>query len=444
MKKYCIVGCGNRGIGMFGLALAEKYKDVAEITGLCDNNKSRLNYAQKRLGAGIPVFTEFDEMLKNVKCDTVIIASQDNTHHGYIVKALYAGKDVITEKPMTVDDIKCREILKAEKETGRKVQVTFNYRFVPYVMKIKELLESGIIGKIHSVDFHWYLDTVHGADYYRRWHRRKENSGGLLVHKSTHHFDVINWWLQQEPEQVFAYGNRNYYGDNNAFRGERCLTCKNSSSCHFYMDIRKDPWLKEVYLDNEKEDHYFRDRCIYDPEIDIEDTMSVLVRYQGGALLTYSLVTYAPVEGWQIGINGSKGRLEAFLADAFVSEETPNYSQRESAEYRKAVDWRFSQENCGDLELTKDEIRVFPIFGGVQSFSVDRLDGKHGGGDDRLRDMLFLPDRADTKGVMAGTHAGAMSILIGTAANYSMANNSPISIKDLIEDTLSHEIKLRK
>lgn len=444
MKKYCIVGCGNRGIGMFGLAIAEKYKDVAEITGLCDYNKSRLNYAQKRLGAGIPIFTEFDEMLKNVKCDTVIIASQDNTHHGYIIKALYRGKDVITEKPMTVDDEKCREILKAEKETGRKVQVTFNYRFVPYVMKIKELLDSGIIGKIHSIDFHWYLDTVHGADYYRRWHRRKENSGGLLVHKSTHHFDVINWWIGQEPEQVFAYGNRSFYGDNGTIRGERCLSCEISPSCPFYLDINKDIWLREVYLDNEKDDNYYRDRCVFDPEIDIEDTMSVLVRYKGGVLLNYSLLSYAPLEGWQIGINGSKGRLEAFLADAFVFRETSNYSQRESTKYRKALDWRFAQGNSSDMELSKDEIRVFPLFGGVQTFSVERSDGGHGGGDDRLRDMLFLPGRVDTRGVMAGSHAGAMSILIGTAANYSMVNNCPVSVKDLMEGTLSQELKLRK
>ena len=444
MKKYCIVGTGNRGIGMYGLALVEKYREVAEITGLCDNNSGRLNYARKKLGESIPVFTDFDEMLEKVECDTVIVCSKDCTHHEYIVKALRGGKDVITEKPMTVDDVKCREILEAERETGRKVQVTFNYRFVPYVVRIKELLDSGMIGKIQSVDFHWYLDTVHGADYYRRWHRRKENSGGLQIHKSTHHFDIVNWWVGQDPQQVFAYGSRNFYGDKGAIRGERCLTCRNSSACPFYMDISKSVGLKELYLDNEKFDGYFRDRCVFDPEINIEDTMSVLVKYTGGAQLTYSLVSYAPVEGWQLTVSGSKGRLEAFHGDAFVPTETPNYAQRETNEYRKSIDWRFAQGDGADEALTKEMIKVFPLFGGVQTFTVDKSAGEHGGGDDRLRDMLFLPGQTDDMGIMAGTHAGAMSILIGTAANYSMTNNCPIAIKDLMEGTLPRDIKLSK
>lgn len=441
MKKYCIVGTGIRGIGMFGLALVEKYKEVAEITGLCDSNAGRLKYAQKRLGERIPAFTDFDEMLKKVECDSVIVASNDSTHHEYIVKALYSGRDVIAEKPMTTDDEKCREILKAEKETGKKVQVTFNLRFIPYVTRIKQLLDSGIIGKIHSVDLHWYLDTVHGADYYRRWHRRKENSGGLLIHKSTHHFDAANWWIGQDPQQVFAYGSRNFYGDKGTMSGDRCSSCKNSSSCQFYMDMSGHAWSKELYLDNERYDGYLRDRCIFDPEINIEDTMSLLVRYEGGVQMTYSLVSYAAVEGWQVAINGSKGRLEAFLADTMVPQETPNFLQR--GEVRKSIDWRFAQGNGEDEVLTKNEIKVFPLFGGVQTFSVDKSVGTHGGADDRLRDMLFVPGQVDTMGIMAGSHAGAMSVLIGTAANYSMANNCPVSIMDLMEGTLPHDIKLK-
>ena len=99
----------------------------------------------------------------------------DRFHHEYIIRSLEAGCDVITEKPMTIDDVRCRAILEAEKRTGRRVIVTFNYRFAPYVTRVKELLREGVIGKVLSVDFEWILDTRHGADYFRRWHRRKEN-----------------------------------------------------------------------------------------------------------------------------------------------------------------------------------------------------------------------------------------------------------------------------
>ena len=78
--------------------------------------------------------------------------------------------------------------------------MTFNYRYSPPRTQVKDLLMSGVIGDILSVDFHWMLDTHHGADYFRRWHRNKQNSGGLMVHKATHHFDLVNWWLSSVPE----------------------------------------------------------------------------------------------------------------------------------------------------------------------------------------------------------------------------------------------------
>lgn len=434
MKNYCIVGTGNRGIGMFGLEMVKKYKEYTKITGLCDNNHGRLMYAQERLGTDIPVFDDFDRMLDEVLCDVVIVCSKDSTHHEYIINALNRGKDVITEKPMTIDDLKCRQILEAERKSAGKVSVTFNYRFIPYVKKVKELLESKVIGDVHSVEFQWYLDTVHGADYYRRWHRRKENSGGLFVHKATHHFDLINWWLGQEPAQVYANGSRNYYGDKGSFRGERCLGCQYSDKCEYYMEMGKDLWLKEIYLQNEKDDGYYRDRCIYDPEVNIEDTMSALVKYTGGTQLTYNLCSYSPFEGWRAVFTGSKGRMEAFYPEAFTGRETLNYSQRESTDFRKPIDWRFIKDNEEQVELTRDEVRIYPLFGGVETVTVDRALGGHGGGDDQLRDLLFLPDAKDTKGMLSGTRAGAMSILIGVAANHSMVSNKPVLIEDLLKE----------
>ncbi|MBJ8193096.1 Gfo/Idh/MocA family oxidoreductase, partial [Bacillus cereus] len=88
--------------------------------------------------------------------------------------------------------------------TGRKLRVTFNYRYAPHNTKIRELIMDGTLGEVLSVNFEWLLNTQHGADYFRRWHRDKRNSGGLLVHKSTHHFDLMNFWLGSKPETVYA------------------------------------------------------------------------------------------------------------------------------------------------------------------------------------------------------------------------------------------------
>ena len=290
IKNYCIVGTGSRAIEMFAKDIVSEYKDVARLTGLCDINPGRLEWAINELGVDIPCFTNFDNMLDSVPCDVVIVLTSDATHDEFIIRAMKRGKDVITEKPMTTDEHKCRSILNAEKETGRDIKVTFNSRYAPFKAKIKELLQNKIVGDIHSVEFRFFLDTVHGADYFRRWHREKKNSGGLLVHKSTHHFDMINWWLDLEPQEVAAMGSRQYYvPSRQPNHGERCLDCSIQDECNFYLDISSLGTLKGAYLNNEKYDGYFRDQCIFSEKIDIEDTMSVLVRYPKGIQLTYGL-----------------------------------------------------------------------------------------------------------------------------------------------------------
>ena len=307
-KRYAQVGVGDRSF-MYSFAVAEQYRDTSELVALCDNNLGRLR-TRADWAAGrdleVPVYldTEFDRMIAETKPDTVIVTSKDATHDQYICRAMELGCDVITEKPMTTDEHKAQRIIDTQKRTGRKCTVTFNYRYSPPRTQMKDLLMSGIIGNIVSVDFHWVLDTRHGADYFRRWHRNKANSGGLLVHKATHHFDLINWWLSDVPERVYAEGARNFYRPETAERygftqrGERCLDCPESEKCPFYLDLRAYPRLVETYLNNEQFDGYFRDRCVFSGDIDIEDTMHLAVRYRGGATMSYSLHAFMPWEGY--------------------------------------------------------------------------------------------------------------------------------------------------
>lgn len=434
-KNYCIVGTGQRSIGMYAKDLVHQYTDVAKLTGLCDPNPGRLEWAKSELGIEIPCFTDFDKMLDTVPCDSVIVTTIDSVHDEFIIKAMQRGKDVITEKPITINEEKMRRIIAAEKETGRDVKVTFNCRYIPYTVKIKEMLSSGIVGDIHSVEFKWSLDTVHGADYFRRWHRKKENSGGLLVHKSTHHFDMINWWLDMEPQEVSAMGSRHYYKpEQKPGHGERCLTCSITDECEFYLDINSGQ-LKEAYSNHERHDNYYRDRCIFSEEIDIEDTMSVLVRYPKGVQLTYALTAATSVEGWQIAFNGSKGRLEAFEPGAFITKENQtSYHDRSKTDVRRRLDWRMLETTGNHSELESNQIRFYPIFGGVTTVEIPHAEGGHGGGDSRLKNHLFRPGDPDPLQQSAGVRAGAMSMLIGAAANRSMAEKRFVTIKELLEE----------
>ena len=403
MKTYVLVGAGNRALSMFAMPLFGEVKDYGSLVGIYDTNISRARIVSEE-GEGVPVFDDFDSMMKVCRPDAVIVATVDCYHHEYIIKALEYGADAITEKPMTIDAEKCRAILEAEKRTGKRVSVTFNCRFIPYIVRVKELLKENVVGDILSIDMEWLLDTSHGADYFRRWHRNMEKSGGLLVHKSTHHFDMINWWLDEEPKEVFAFGTRSFYGPVRQNRGERCLTCEYKNTCEFYWDIHTDQRKKRLYLNTEGVDGYFRDRCVFADDIDIYDTMSVNVQYEKGALLTYSLIAHSPYEGWKASISGTKGRLE-------VEDTSSGIDAAESVQH----------------------IKLFNRKGEKTILNMKKLTDGHGGGDERLRRMLFVGDVEDPLGQQADSKAGSMSILIGIAANIAINEKRAVLIKDLLQ-----------
>ena len=147
--------------------------------GLCDSNAGRIEVARERSAknsAPVPpgfLAADFSRMLAETKPEVVIVTTVDAFHHDYIVRAMEAGCDVITEKPMTTNADACRQILAARQRTGKKCRVTFNYRYSPPRAQVKDLLMSGEIGDVLSVDFHWLLNTHHGADYFRRWHSQQ-------------------------------------------------------------------------------------------------------------------------------------------------------------------------------------------------------------------------------------------------------------------------------
>lgn len=406
MKKYVQVGCGYRGTNAYGTPLAKDYSDVAEFCGVYDLNPKRASLISEFSGKDIPVFDNFDKILNEVKPDTVIVTTKDCAHDEYIIKALHAGCDVISEKPLTTTFEKALAIKKAQEETGKKVTVTFNLRFHPFFKRVKEIISSGAIGKVLSIHYEWMLDTDHGADYFRRWHRIRENSGSLLVHKSTHHFDLANWYIEEDPVSVNAFGTRRFYGHTRDNRGERCRTCPHNKTCEFYLDISI-PDLKRIYLDCEDVDGYFRDRCVFADEIDIEDSVSVNVMYSGGAVMSYSLTAHSPYEGVNLVLNGTEGRMEVKVK----SESSLNYN-----------------------DSSTQSITIYNRYGETCNIIVPTKVGGHGGADDELRDKLFRNlDAPDPLNQMADTRAGLMSIGIGMAANLSMKEGRRVNLSEFYD-----------
>jgi predicted dehydrogenase len=421
-RKFVNVGVGSRS-RMYLTAITKTFAEGNELVGVCDTNPGRMDVAaafvapngskpKKYLAA------DFDKMLKDLKPDCVVVTCPDAFHDDYIVRALDAGCDCVTEKPLTTTPEKAQRILDACRRNNRHVRVLFNYRYSPPRTQIKDLLMSGAIGDVLSVDFHWLLNTQHGADYFRRWHSQKEISGGLMIHKATHHFDLVNWWLGSDPEIVMAYGKKEFYTPAMAKRmglashHERCLTCPEKDKCTFYLDLAADRNFKTLYLDNEKHDGYFRDRCVFRPDIDIEDTMNVIVKYKMGATLSYSLNACNSWEGYTIAFNGTKGRIEHEIVEGgAISAGATNY-----------------QGTGGDRERT----RVIPLRGKAQDLEVWTGTGGHGGGDNVMLTELFGTAAEDKYKRAADERGGLYSILIGAAANQCFQTGNAVKIADLV------------
>lgn len=402
--RVVIAGTGHRGTGTWGRELLEQLGHRVQIVGLFDINRKRLEAGRRLIGTEAPIYTDFDRMVRETKPDYVIVTTKDSTHHQYIIRAMELGHDVITEKPMTTDEVKCQAILDAEKKTGRKVIVTFNYRYSNTAQKLKELLMAGTIGPVTSLDFHWYLDVYHGADYFRRWHAYRANSGTLFVHKATHHFDLVNWYLEADPVEVTAFGALRKYGRNGPFRGTNCRTCPHKEKCEFYWDMKRDKRLMQLYAECESEDGYYRDACVFREDIDIFDTMVAQVRYSNGALMSYSLNAFMPYEGYHLAFNGMNGRIEVR-----VYERQP---------------WEVPRQ---------DEIRVTKNFGKSEVLVIPHAKGGHFGADPRLRAMIFDPAMPDPLRQRAGSRAGAMSLLTGVAAVKSADfGGQPVKISSLV------------
>lgn len=415
--RYAFVGLGHRA-QMYIDALRGDWSDTGTIAGLCDTNRTRMDYYVERIGRDVPCFApdEFGKLLD--LADAVVVCSVDATHARYVRAALDAGKDVVVEKPLTVDAESCAAIAEAAERSPGRLVVTFNYRYSPRNSAVKRLISEGSIGEVTSVHFDWALDTIHGADYFRRWHRDRAKSGGLLVHKSTHHFDLVNWWLAAAPRLVFAQTDLRFYGTAlpRGERPERSHGAPGLGSDPFLLDISADPRLKRLYLDAEHEDGYVRDQDVFADGVTIDDNMAVLVRYANRAVLTYSLTAHAPFEGYRVVFNGTEGRIELEVCERAW---TPPQAAIDPSAARK-------EQAAGSWE----RLVLHRHWSRPEEITIERGSGGHGGGDRLLLDDVFRGPGDDPLGRPAGYRDGIRSVLVGVAATRSAATGLPVALAD--------------
>jgi len=431
--RYALVGVGSRA-QMYLDAIAGAHADTAQLVAWSDPNPGRLDWSLARVPAlGDPV--RFDaarlaDVVREQTIDRVIVTSPDATHAQYIVAALDAGADVVVEKPLTTTEEGVRAIAEAVARTGRSVTVTFNYRYAPRNTALKQLIASGEIGTPTSVHFEWVLDTAHGADYFRRWHRDKANSGGLLVHKSTHHFDLVNWWLDSLPTRVFASGGLRFYGASAAAErglGERPERGTTDSPLRdgFSLDLRRDELLNGLYYEQESHDGYLRDRDVFDAGITIEDNLSLVVDYAVGATMSYSLNAHSPWEGYTVSVNGTRGRAELTVVErgAVLLDADGHAVVDPSARPDDVV--------AEDTRPVGERLVLQKHFESAREVPIPAGDGGHGGGDSLLLAEVFAGPTGDPLGRAATWSDGIRSVVVGLSGNRSLETGQAVRPRDL-------------
>lgn len=430
-KRYAICGLSLRGIHHFVLPLmgkstveeANDFSATAEVVGILDSDEARTREFLDTVGVSLPFYSpeRFQAMINEQNPEVILVAGPDYTHGEYIIKALEAGCEVIVEKPMVISAEQAREVIEAEKRTGMRVHVAFNYRYTPAHCELKKLIRAGRIGRITNVELVWNLDTHHGASYFFRWNRERDKSGGLNIHKCCHHFDLVNWWLDDIPETVFAFGALNYYGPKGAHRprdenGNPFDSTATKERCPYFQRYYADKLAPQDRLINPGWDPMklgypqqypkTQDRYIYDEDIDIEDTYSVVMRYRGGASLSYSCNFSTPWEGYILGINGTEGRVE------MKAYSNPDPTGSVPSEKRSTF------------------LTYLPLFGGKEEIVIPPAPGGHGGSDRLIQRDLFigLSEESRELSLTAGSHAGAVAVAQGEAVWESIRTGLAVEI----------------
>ena len=436
MKKTRFVICGLsvRGIYHFVLPLIGKnreggtnFNDQAELVGILDLDRGRVEAFLKKAGVQIPYYpaNAVDQMLKETQPDVLIATGPDVTHCDHIVAGLEAGCDVIAEKPMVINCEQVRRVQAAERKSGRTVRVAHNVRYTQIHQRLKRMILDGQLGRIINIEFTYNLDTWHGSSYFYRWNRDRNRSGGLSIHKCCHHFDLINWWVGDAPAELCAFGSLNYYGPNGALRprdaqGRPLSPVDEKRQCpvfqkHYAGKVAPDGnqlstgW-DEYNLPYDIQYPPNQRLYIYDDDIRIEDTYNAIVRYQGGATMSYSCNFCTPWEGYILGINGTAGRVE------IISRTDPDPTGKTAPAASTGL------------------ITYYPLFGGKQLIEVPPASGGHGGADFVIQNDLILGPSAESKELqlVAGSAAGAQAIAMGEAVWRSIQDHRLISIPDLL------------
>lgn len=311
--KIGVIGAGARG-ETFARQLY-KGTDQAELFGICDIDEDRLgkfcDYCEL---TNARRFTDTEAFVKEKDLDAVIVTTPEFTHAPVAIAAMRAGKPVYLEKPLAHTLKDCHAIIETQRQTGVKLFVGFNMRAAIAYRKLKQVVDSGVLGKIIHVDGLEALSQAHGASFMRRFHRHSSNSGGLLNHKCCHDIDIVLWMIghQHRVKRVSSFGGTTIFTPDKQ-PAKRCAECPP----HIYRGCAYKAVPGFVFpvrgpeaIYHRQSDIYGGDLCVYDPDKDLVDNQTVIMEWDNGVRGTFNLQMFQTRGIRTTRVWGEKARAE--------------------------------------------------------------------------------------------------------------------------------------
>ncbi|MBE6666636.1 MAG: Gfo/Idh/MocA family oxidoreductase [Ruminococcaceae bacterium] len=420
MKQISVIliGAGSRGRTYCGKMNARP--DQYKIVAIAEPKETIRRRCQKEYGLPDEMcFTDWREILAQPKlADLAVIATVDNDHYGPAMKAIELGYHLLLEKPVAQTVKECTDIANAAHEKGVSVLVCHVLRYTPFYKTVKSIVQSGMLGKIVDIDCTEGIGDVHFSHSYVRgnWYSEKDSTPMLLA-KSCHDLDIIQWLMDKPCKKVTSFGKLTYFKPENAPEGApiRCSdgTCPSADTCPYnchriYIENPDGFWGKSIFrnsvathpnmTDDElrealKTSHY--GMCVFHAGNDVLDNQIVNMEFEGGVTATLSVNAFNE-GGRYIRIYGTKGELYAFASSPSIHVYT------------------FEDKKSHEIPLRQTE---------------ESITGGHGGGDDGIiRDLYDYLCGTYTGVSVADIRVSVANHLIGFAAEEARHTDTVVDL----------------
>ncbi|MBQ6527056.1 MAG: Gfo/Idh/MocA family oxidoreductase [Clostridia bacterium] len=321
--KIVLIGAGQRGM-IYARCMHEKGQ---EITAVAEIDPVKRGIAQQEFGiAPERCYESAQELLREERLgDAAIIATMDRDHYAQAIPAMEKGYHLLLEKPVSPIPEEALEIEETAVRTGRHVVVCHVLRYSPFFRAIKQCIDSGMIGRVITIQHNENIGNYHIAHSFVRgnW-RRSDISSPMIMQKSCHDMDLLVWLTGSRCRSVASFGGLTYFKAENAPEGaaQRCADCPHQETCRFsayrcYLPVMGS-WPATVLTENQTEEGLREairtgpyGRCVYHCDNNVCDHQVCVLEFENGITATFNLSGFTNRMARTLKIMGEDGEIRA-------------------------------------------------------------------------------------------------------------------------------------